>query len=91
MITNNEPNANQRDVSTRSSNHDGYLCDSPSLVRQKVDLAIKSGYKGIFFWELGQDKQHDDWAPGGMLLEAAANQVTTSRSSQTKESATAEL
>ena len=50
----------------------GYLYDSPNVVRQKVMLAMDMDLAGIFFWELGQDKQHDGIAPGGILLEAAA-------------------
>ena len=69
-----EANANLKSVGEKSS-YKGFLFDSPKDVRQKVDIAVEGGYAGVFFWELGQDKQHADWAPGGMLLEAAADQA----------------
>ena len=51
----------------------GYRYDTPSTVQQKVDLAVSNGMAGVFFWELGQDKQHAELGPGGILLEAASN------------------
>lgn len=65
------------DVISRKS-WKGYLFDSPSLVKKKVDHAIQTGLAGVFFWELGQDKQHADWGPGGILLQAAGQQVAHS-------------
>lgn len=49
----------------------GFKYDSPQAVRDKVDYAKRKGFGGVFFWELGQDKQYAS-APGGLLLEAAA-------------------
>lgn len=50
----------------------GYLFESPTGVQEKVAFAKKKGLAGVFFWELGQDKQHEI-AKGGILLEAAAS------------------
>lgn len=52
----------------------GYFYDSPKLVRYKVSWAQKHGLRGVFFWELGQDKQHETLGPGGILLKAAFKQ-----------------
>jgi hypothetical protein len=52
----------------------GFQGESALTVKAKVDWARKSKLGGIFFWELGQDKQHAA-APGGILLEAAAAAV----------------
>jgi GH18 family chitinase len=50
----------------------GYRWDSPRLVRQKVQYVREQNLGGVFFWELGQDKQVENVAPGGILLQAAA-------------------
>eukprot|EP00536_Pseudo-nitzschia_multiseries_P004920 jgi/Psemu1/11270/gm1.11270_g len=50
---------------------EGYEWDSPSRIRDKINLARKMKLGGIFFWELGQDKITTD-NPSGTLLEAAA-------------------
>jgi GH18 family chitinase len=50
----------------------GYRWDSPRLVRQKVQYVLEQNLGGVFFWELGQDKQAENVAPGGVLLQAAA-------------------
>lgn len=52
----------------------GYRYDSPQSIRRKVEFATQQGMKGVFFWELGQDKQHAELGPGGILLEAAATE-----------------
>lgn len=69
------------------SSFKGFLFDSPRDVRQKVDHGVKAGHAGVFFWELGQDKQHEDWAPGGILLEAAAKQAESSRPTKSSSAA----
>jgi chitinase len=51
-----------------------FIFDSPAAISSKVRYAIREGLGGVFFWELGQDKQHES-APSGMLLHAAAQQV----------------
>jgi len=51
-----------------------YLFDSPKAVGKKVNYAVGAGLGGVFFWELGQDKQTPA-APGGTLLKAAATAV----------------
>jgi hypothetical protein len=56
----------------------GLRYDSPQAVRDKVDYAKRKGLGGVFFWELGQDKQHAS-AAGGMLLEAAARHADSAR------------
>ena len=50
----------------------GYRFDSPENVKKKVEFAKQQGMAGVFFWELGQDKQHAELGAGGILLEAAA-------------------
>lgn len=65
--------SNGRVVDTNVWN--GYRFDSPREIRQKVARAKSIGLGGVFFWELGQDSQHDKLGPGGILLEAAALQV----------------
>merc|ERR1712003_431082 len=39
------------------SKMDGYLFDSPSSIEKKVSFSKKNNLAGIFFWEIGQDKQ----------------------------------
>jgi chitinase len=56
----------------------GFKYDSRDNVRDKVDYAKQKGLGGVFFWELGQDRQHTS-APGGMLLEAAARHAYAAR------------
>jgi chitinase len=56
----------------------GFKYDSPQAVRDKVEYAKRKRLGGVFFWELGQDKQHAS-APGGLLLEAAAKHASSSR------------
>jgi chitinase len=80
-LVKNDPNADFKAVESRSSLK-GFLFDSPAAVRQKVHFAIENGYAGVFFWELGQDKQHSEWAQGGILLEAAAEQAKSRRASK---------
>jgi GH18 family chitinase len=58
--------------STMLDSHDGYRWDAPHAIREKVKYARDHGLGGVFFWELGQDKQHDELGPGGILLEAAS-------------------
>lgn len=54
-----------------------YRFDSPKAVRRKVEYARSKHLKGVFLWELGQDKQLEGVAPGGMLLEAAYKQANS--------------
>ena len=49
--------------------------DGPTVVRQKVRWAKQKRLGGVFFWELGQDKQLKTF-PGGVLLEAAKDEAT---------------
>lgn len=49
----------------------GYYFDSPTDVKAKVNYA-KDMIGGVFFWELGQDKQNAEYE-GGILLQAAAS------------------
>jgi chitinase len=58
---------------------DGYFYDSPSAVRNKVEYAFKKGIAGVFFWEIGQDKQHPTLGPGGILLGTAASHMNALR------------
>jgi chitinase len=58
---------------------DGYFYDSPSAVRNKVEFAFEKGIAGVFFWELGQDKQHPTLGPGGILLGTAASHMNDLR------------
>ncbi len=54
----------------------GYWFDSPDDVDEKVKYAMQVGLCGVFFWELGQDKQFGGIAEGGgILLEEAAATV----------------
>jgi chitinase len=53
---------------------DEFLFDSPAAVASKVRHAMKEGLGGVFFWELGQDKQLKI-APSGILLTSASKQV----------------
>ena len=62
--------------------HEGYRFDSISDVRRKVLFAKSSGFGGVFFWELGQDKRWSaekgvgtSTAEGGVLLGAAAEEA----------------
>ena len=48
----------------------GYLFDSVHTVQEKVQYAKTMGFKGVFLWELGQDKQDENSAPSGWLLTA---------------------
>lgn len=52
--------------------HDGFEWDSPDRIRVKMDYAHSKQLGGVFFWELGQDYQDPEQAPGGLLLEAAS-------------------
>ena len=72
------PNIEQK-AATQHSSWKGFLFDAPRMVRQKVHYAMKEGLGGVFIWELGQDKQHDEWGKGGLLLEAASDQTGRSR------------
>jgi len=51
----------------------GYRFDSPEDVEAKVEYAAQNDLGGVFFWELGQDKQMPGVAEGGILLESAAS------------------
>lgn len=57
---------------------DEYQIDSPDIVADKVRQAQMLGLGGVFFWELGQDKQLVSIAPAGILLTAAANALERS-------------
>ena len=78
-ITSTSPNTVLKDLA-RQHTWKGIHFDSPNKVREKVRYAEKRKMGGIFFWEIGQDKQHDKWGPGGMLLEAAAEQAGSTMS-----------
>ena len=53
---------------------EGYEFDSADDVRAKVNFAKQHGLKGIFLWEIGQDKHYSH---GGILLSSAASAVTS--------------
>ena len=59
-----------------------YHLESPASVAKKVKFAYEAGLGGVFFWELGQDKQSPA-APGGILLQAAAAAVDAKRLDKT--------
>lgn len=65
-----------------------YMVDSPAAVSAKVRHAQSVGLGGVFFWELGQDKQHES-APAGILLTAAAARVRKGAPSDTEAQTTA--
>lgn len=73
-----EPDTTKEKIDQRKS-WKGFLFDSPPQVRKKVDYAVEDGLAGVFFWELGQDKQHEELGPGGILLEAAGQQIIDSK------------
>lgn len=50
----------------------GYQFEAQVDVEEKVRYAHDNGLGGVFFWELGQDKQLAGVAEGGILLETAA-------------------
>ena len=54
---------------------EGYEFDSADDVRAKAYYAKQHGLKGIFLWEIGQDKHYS--YGGGILLSAAASAVTS--------------
>ena len=57
------------------SSYEGFEFDGPSDVRLKVAFALENGFAGVFFWEIGQDKQLSGGADGGILIEAASSAV----------------
>jgi len=54
----------------------GYLFDTIHDISKKVMYAKQNHLGGVFFWELGHDKQNETYAPSGWLLEAAGTRVT---------------
>jgi len=70
-----QPLLNREDVE-KFHEFNGYIVESPKRVREKVEYARNRNMAGVFFWELGQDKQHLSIAPGGILLESAAAAAT---------------
>ena len=58
-----------------TNNYNGIEWDSRERIRKKVDYAISKNLGGVYFWELGQDYQDLKRAPGGILLEAASDQL----------------
>ena len=67
-----EANSAARDQVLERNEWGGYRFEAPGDVERKVRYAMEQQLGGIFFWELGQDKQVEGDAPGGYLLEAAA-------------------
>mmetsp|Transcript_3186 Transcript_3186/g.4836 ORF Transcript_3186/g.4836 Transcript_3186/m.4836 type:complete len:321 (+) Transcript_3186:30-992(+) len=55
--------------------YNGYLYDSPKLIRKKMKYVKQNGLCGVVLWELGHDKQMKD-QPGGWLLHAIASKRT---------------
>ena len=51
----------------------GYHFDSLEDVKRKVNYAKWHGLGGVFLWELGQDRQLEGVADGGILLETMAS------------------
>jgi len=51
----------------------GFHFDSLEDVRRKVQYAKRQGLKGVFLWELGQDRQLEGVADGGILLETMSS------------------
>lgn len=78
-ITSTSPDRTPKGLA-RQQSWKGIHFDSPNKVREKVLYAEKQKMGGVFFWEIGQDKQDEKLGPGGMLLEAAAEQVGSSNS-----------
>jgi GH18 family chitinase len=54
----------------------GYLFDSPKTIRKKLAYVKKNALGGVFLWELGHDKQLENY-PGGWLLHAASGRKAT--------------
>ena len=82
-IISSSPDTTQGNIA-RLQSWKGILFDSPNKVREKVRYVLKQKMGGVFLWELGQDKQQEDWASGGILLHSAAREmirvVSSSRS-----------
>ena len=53
----------------------GYHFDSLEDVKKKVRYAKRQGLGGIFLWELGQDRQLEGVADGGILLETMSSEA----------------
>uniref|UniRef100_A0A7S2UMT3 GH18 domain-containing protein n=1 Tax=Attheya septentrionalis TaxID=420275 RepID=A0A7S2UMT3_9STRA len=52
--------------------YDDFVFQSPMDVETKVGYAKYKNLGGVFFWEIGQDQHQKPFAPGGILLSAAA-------------------
>ena len=73
------------EVIQTTNSYQGYRFDSPQDVRAKVQYAKTEGLGGVFFWELGQDKQMDGVGEGGILLEAAATAAADAENDEQSE------
>lgn len=62
-------------VVLEKSSHNGYLFESQESLRSKLDLVREEGLGGVFFWEIGQDKQDENTAPGGVILQTVHDAV----------------
>eukprot|EP00978_Attheya_sp_CCMP212_P021644 scaffold63488_cov51-Attheya_sp.AAC.3 len=56
--------------------YDDFVFQSPMDVETKVGYAKYKNLGGIFLWEIGQDQQQKPFAPGGILLSAAAHAMS---------------
>lgn len=73
-----EKNGSARDTVAKRNEWNSFRFEAPDDVERKVRYAIRKHLGGVFFWELGQDKQVEGTAPGGFLLEAAAAPLSDS-------------
>lgn len=76
-INDDPSNGPPREYLQSKQTWDGYEFESPDDVQEKTKFAVENGFGGAFIWELGQDKQMEGVAKGGILLEAIASSAET--------------
>ena len=60
-----------------TSSHNGYEFESQATLREKIAFVEKEGLGGVFFWEVGQDKQDASLGPGGVVMSSVANLLSS--------------
>ena len=75
---------NRKQMENIKAIYDGFVFDSPKRIIKKVDFAKNHGIGGIFFWEIGQDYQGEDFSTGGVLLQAASRAASVELASNEK-------
>lgn len=76
--------AQSSEVLKQSSSFQGYEFESREDMASKLEFVSRHGLGGVFYWEIGQDKQDPNDGPGGVFMTSTFRAVNSMKSDTPK-------